>query len=117
MNNPFYSFFAFSCFFMAVFFGGILIFSALGNVSSISTIAEFLGVCLFLNVGMLAIWLGWWFKRAVSGRRGLVFGWNWELFFIKPLRPEAKINKFRHQAVYLFGPLIFIIALIYLNSL
>ena len=76
---------------------------------------EFLGVCLFVNLGMIAIWLGWWVKRVVTGRRGLVFGWTREQLFIKPIRPEAKINSFRHQAVYLLGFLSIIVLLIYLN--
>ena len=117
MNNPLYSLFAFSQFFLAVFFGGVLIFVAVGRVSSISTVAEFLFMCGTINVGMLVIWLGWWFKRAVTGRKGLVFGWNWDLFFIKELPPEAKINKFRYQAIYLIGSLLGIFVLIYLNSL
>lgn len=115
MNRLVYVLFAFSCFFAAVFLGAILIFSALGNVSSISTLLEFLGVCLFVNAGIIAIWLGWWVKRVVTGRRGLVFGWNREPFFIKPIRPEAKINGFRHQAACLFGSLTIIVVLIYLN--
>jgi hypothetical protein len=116
MNNIFYSLFAFTWFFVAVFLGAILIFSALGNASSISTLAEFLGVCLFINVGMIAIWLGWWFKRVVTGRKGLVYGWNRQPFFIKPLNPDAKINKFRHQAVYLLGSLSIIVVSIYVNT-
>ena len=115
MNRLVYALFAFSCFFAAVFLGAILIFSALGNVSSISTLLEFLGVCLFVNAGIIVIWLGWWVKRVVTGRRGLVCGWNREPFFIKPIRPEAKINGFRHQAAYLFGSLAIIVVLIYLN--
>ena len=115
MNNILYSLLAFAWFFAAVFLGAILIFSALGNASSISTMLEFLGVCLFVNLGMIAIWLGWWVKRVATGRRGLVFGWAREPFFIKPIRPEAKINSFRHQAVYLLGFLSIIVVLIYLN--
>ena len=115
MNNIFYSIFAFFWFFAAVFFGAILIFAALGNASSISTLSEFLGVCLFINLGMIAIWLGWWLKRVVTGRRGLFFGWHRKSLLIKPIKPEAKINNFRHQAVYLFGSLSIIVVLIYLN--
>ena len=115
MNNIFYSIFAFFWFFAAVFFGAILIFAALGNASSISTLLEFLGVCLFINLGMIAIWLGWWLKRVVTGRRGLFFGWHRKSLFIKPIKPEANINNFRHQAVYLFGSLSVIVVLIYLN--
>ena len=117
MNNPVYSFFSFSCFFMALFFGGTLIFAALGNISHISNVAQFLGVCLFLDVGMIIIWLGWWFKRAVTGRRGLMFGWNWTHFLTKPPGPDAKFNKFRFQAIYLFGSLVVIVALLYLNTM
>ena len=116
MNKIFYSIFAFFWFFAAVFFGAILIFVALGNTSSISTLLEFLGVCLFINVGMIAIWLGWWLKRVVTGRKGFFFGWQRRSLFIKPIRPEAKINKFRHQAVYFFGSLSIIVLLIYLKT-
>jgi hypothetical protein len=35
---------------------------------------------------------------------------------IRPIRDEAKINKFGHQAVYLFGSLSIIVLLIYLNT-
>ena len=116
MNNIIYSIFAFFWFFAAVFLGSILIFAALGNASSISTLLEFLGVCLFINVGMIAIWLGWWLKRVATGRRGFLFGWQRRSLFIKSIRPEAKINKFRYQAVYLFGSLSIIALLIYLKT-
>ena len=43
MNNIFYSIFAFFWFFVAVFFGAILIFAALGNASSISNIVGIFG--------------------------------------------------------------------------
>ena len=116
MRNILYSIFAFFWFFAAVFLGAILIFAALGNAASVITLLEFLGVCLFINVGMIAIWLGWWLKRVVTGRRGFFFGWQRKSLLIKPIRADAKINKFGHQAVYLFGSLSIIVLLIYLNT-
>ena len=116
MRNTLYSILAFFWFFVAVFLGAILIFAALGNAASIATLLEFFGVCLFINAGMIAIWLGWWIKRVVAGRRGFFFGRQRKSLFIKPIRAEAKINKFGHQAVYLFGSLSIIVLLIYLNT-
>ncbi len=75
MRNILYSILALFSFFAAVFFGAILIFAALDNAASVATLLEFLGVCLFINVGMIAIWLGRRLKRLVTGRQ-VFFGWQ-----------------------------------------
>ena len=83
MRNILYSILAFFWFFVAVFLGAIMIFAALGNAASSATLLEFFWVCLFINVGMIAIWFGWWLKRVVTGRRGFFFGWQRKSLLIK----------------------------------
>jgi hypothetical protein len=105
MNNPLFSFVAWICFFKLTFFGLVMCVTSLSVVGKEFSPTAFLFFWASFWLGIASIWLGWWIKRAVTGRKGLIWGWNWDLSI--SLRGDGKSaftgkpSMFRWQALFL----------------
>jgi len=117
MNNPLFSFIAWICFLMLSLFGLVMCLTALGVVNEKFNLETFLTFWASFWFGIASIWLGWWIKRAVTGRKGIVWGWNWD--FPLSVRGDGKSaftgkpSMFRWQALFLgvniITPIMFVI--------
>lgn len=105
MNNPLFSLIAWSSFLALTFFGLVMCLISFGTVSQKFDLEHFLTFWSSFWLGIASIWLGWWIKRAVTGRKGLIWGWNWvNHLSIRGDGKSAFIGKssmFRYQALFL----------------
>ena len=105
MNNLAFSAVAWIFYIKTLFVGLVIIVVTVIELTKEFSLNSFLLSWMSVFLAFTVIWLGWWFKRAVTGRKGLFTGWNWStaLTFVSSKHPliTERATKFWWQALFI----------------
>ena len=115
------SFFGYIVYFKCLFLSILLAYGAKGALTAPSPLdyQDFLVTWMFLAASIFIAWFGWWAKRGLTARFGLLFGE--ELFFRSTLtaineKTNGKAGLFKVQLLFLGMFLLLPMLLLYLRS-
>ena len=114
------SIFGYIVYFKSLFISIALIVGVRGAIDSSSSLdyQGFLVIWMFIAAAIFSAWFGWWAKRGLTARFGLLFGE--ELPFKKTLlkfdeKTNGKAGRFSYQLLVIGSFLLLPIALLYLR--